>query len=274
MGPCTELEYLGIVLDSVAMEARLPDDKKERLIEMLKRYSKIKSCTKLKLLSLLGHMSFASKVVMPGRSFMSYLLELTRGNVDNHQVININADCRADMSMWLTFINGWNGRSFFIDSDVSNEDIELYTDASSKLGFGGYYAGAWFQDKWPTELDFTKTDSLSMALLELYPIVMAAMLWGHNWSRKRIIFHCDNQATVQILRKGRSPCSRIMLLMRRLTYCAAINNFVVYSEFIPGICNEIGDALSRFQMDRFRRLAPAAQKNATPCIPYDRIIYP
>ena len=79
IGPVTELEYLGIILDSVNMLARLPADEVQRLIEMLNKYSTMESCTKVKLLSLLGHLSFASKVVVPGRSFMSYLLKLIGG---------------------------------------------------------------------------------------------------------------------------------------------------------------------------------------------------
>ena len=70
MGPLTKLEYLGIILDSVKMQAELPQDKVDRLIKMLRKYSKKTSCTKLAVLSLLGHMSFASKVIVPGRSFM------------------------------------------------------------------------------------------------------------------------------------------------------------------------------------------------------------
>ena len=56
-------------------------------------------------------------------------------------------------------------------TDVTNDDIELYTDASSTKRFGGYFAGKWFQDSWPEELSMSVNNdkSLSMALLELYP---------------------------------------------------------------------------------------------------------
>ena len=85
--------------------------------------------------------------------------------------------------------------------------------------------------------DYFRQQTLSMAFLELYPIVMAAMIWGHQWSKKRIIFRCDNLGTIHILRKGRSKCSSTMLSMRRSTWCVATNNFSFYSEFIPGIKN-------------------------------------
>lgn len=276
VGPVTELEYLGIILDSVNMLARLPQDKVQRLISMLQQFSKKTKCTKLELLSLLGHMSFASKVIVPGRSFMSYLLQLTKGVGSYHDIVHLNKDCKQDMKMWIKFLENWNGVSFFIDSTVTNADIELFTDASSTKGFGGYYAGKWFQGSWPEELSkyASENKQLSMALLELYPIVMAAMIWGHQWSKKRIIFRCDNLGTCHILRKGRSKCSNIMLLMRRLTWCAATNNFSFYSEHIRGVKNSISDAISRFQEVRFRQLAPNAEKEPVPCIPFQEIIYP
>lgn len=138
------------------------------------------------------------------------------------------------------------------------------------------FAGKWFQDTWPEELSMNvHTDqSLSMALLELYPIVMSAILWGNQWTKKRIIFRCDNLSCVYILRKGRSPCSNIMLLMRRLTWCAAMNNFSFYAEHVRSKDNGISDSLSRFQMDRFRHLAPYAEEKPVRCVPYQEVIYP
>ena len=53
--------------------------------------------------------------------------------------------------------------------------------------------------------------------LELYPIVVASILQGKQWSDKRIVFNCDYQATVHIITKGRCKEPVIMKLMRRLT---------------------------------------------------------
>jgi len=49
-----------------------------------------------------------------------------------------------------------------------------------------------------------------------------------------------------------------MALVHILFYCAAQNNFNICVQHIPGVDNVIADALSRFQQDRFRRLAPKA----------------
>lgn len=131
------------------------------------------------------------------------------------------------------------------------------------------FEGHWFQGFFPPEILQERT---SMALFELYPIVMACVLWGHLWSRKRILFHCDNMATVGIISKGRSKVDSIMKLMRRLTLLAAKNNFVILAQHIAGKQNCIADALSRWQMTRFRGLAPHADHLPTPCRPMQELM--
>lgn len=201
-GPCEEMEYLGIILDSSKMEARIPLEKVERLFFLIGNLKSKRSCTKRELLSILGHFNFAARIIPAGRSFTSYLLTLAHSVKKLHHHVNLTKECRNDLVMWETFLKQWNGKSFFLDENVTSaSDICLYTDASSTMGFGGYYDGKWFQGKWPSEIQNLGDDPLSMALWELYPIVVAAMLWGHKWSGMRIKFWCDNLATVQIIKK-------------------------------------------------------------------------
>lgn len=262
-GPCHVIEYLGIFLDSIKMEARLPRDKIVRIQQIIESFSMRNSCTKKELLSLLGHLNFACRVILPGRSFMSHLIKLSTTVKKLHHHVHLKS-CRPDLAMWSSFLEGWNGVSFFINDDITNAaDISLFTDATL-TSFGGIYVNQWFQGDFPWELSNEQT---SMAFYELYPIVIACVLWGHNWSRKRILFNCDNLATVEIVRKGRSKIPSIMKLMRTLTYHSALNNFVIHAQHIPGINNCIADSISRYQMRKFRALAPHANSTPTPCLP-------
>jgi hypothetical protein len=274
MGPATVMEYLGIILDSHLMQARLPMDKVTRIREMLDNFCNKKSCTKRELLQLLGHLNFASRVIVPGRSFVSYLLCLASSVRELHHRVHLNSACREDLIMWKLFIEQWNGVSFFYEIKKTPADsMHLYTDASSTIGFGGYFQGHWFCDKWPHELPKEEDKDTSMAFRELYPIVIAALLWGHQWSTKRILFHCDNETTVKIIHKGRSKALSIMKLMRQLTWCSAQHNFCIYSEHLPGKTNLIADALSRFQMEKFRHLAPAADSLPQPCPTLEQVLW-
>lgn len=265
IGPVTCLEYLGIILDTEKLEARLPADKIQRICEFLSNLLSTKSCTKRELLQLLGHLNFAARVILPGRSFVSYLIDLSTTAKDLHHYVYLSKECRTDLKLWLCFLKNWNGINMFYNRHfTSSFDMELYTDSSRK-GFGGYYKGEWFSSAWSSDLSFPNEKDFSMAFLELYPIVVAAIIWGPQWTQKRVLFWCDNEATVAIVKKGRSKCLRIMSLMRTLTWCACKYNFHFSAKHVPGYCNEISDALSRFQTDRFQRLAPNAAKHPRQC---------
>lgn len=266
MGPSTVMEYLGIILDSELMQARLPAEKVVRITDLLGSFIARKTCTKRELLQLLGHLNFASRVIIPGRSFVSYLLSLASSVKEYHHHVHLSTSCREDMNMWLLFLQQWNGTCFFHETElISNTDLKLYTDASSTIGYGGYFQDHWFYDTWPVGLQLPGDQELSMAFLELYPIVVAAMLWGHLWTSKRILFYCDNMSTVYIIKKGRSKVQSIMQLMRHLTWMSAKQNFCIYAEHLPGVSNVLADCLSRLQVQRFLELAPSADKQPHKC---------
>ena len=71
-----------------------------------------------------------------------------------------------------------------------------------------------------------------------------------------------NEATVAIVRKGRSKSIEIMRLMRQLTWCACQNNVTFSAKHVPGVKNNISDALSRLQIEKFRSWAPQAEKQS------------
>lgn len=272
VGPTTELEYLGLTLDTQAMECRLPPDKLHRIKGMVNRFLGRSKCTKQEMLSLLGHLAFAARVIPPGRTFMARLFKAAYSVNRLHHRVYLGHEAKEDLRMWATFLNNWDGISLFIDGiETLAEDMGLYTDASGVIGYGGYFQGHWFNGEWSHDLLRNLERNVSISFQELYPIVVAAMLWGQHWKRKRIIFYCDNKGTVHILNKGRSKSSDIMKLMRRLTLMAAKFNFCFKAVFLPGRENSIADSLSRFQMERFRQLAPNA--DLQPCrIPF-RIIF-
>ena len=266
IGPTLQLQYLGIILDTDKMEARLPEDKLSRIIRILDLLESKHSISKKELLSLLGHLNFASRVIPQGRSFVSYLLSLATTVKALHHHVRLDKECRLDIAMWRRFLKYWNGVAMFLEKDVTKAtDIVLYTDAAASVGFGGFFQDRWFQERWAPEFMLKDNTQLSMAFLELYPIVVSAILWGSEWQGKKILFYCDNEATVHIIMKGRSKIQHIMRLMRRLTWCAAKGNFIILAKHIPGVNNDIADALSRFQMSRFRKLAPRAALTSCTC---------
>ena len=273
IGPTVCLEYLGIILDSSKMEARLPMDKVQRILQFIEGLLGETRCTKLKLLQLLGHFNFASRVVLPGRSFVSYLIHLSTTVKGLYDFVRLDKHCREDLLMWYRFLKDWNGVSLFYDRTCTiSTDMELFTDASL-IGFGGIFNTQWFCSAWPESIPSVEDADLSMAFRELYPIVAAAIIWGKQWTGKRIVFVCDNQSTVFILERGRSRCLAIMKLMRTLTWTAATNNFHFTSRHLYGVRNKTADSLSRLLLQRFRELAPGADKEPQICPTPEQLIW-
>ena len=264
IGPSREIEFMGIILDSVRMEARLPQDKLIRINQLLNSFKNRRSARLVELQSLIGTLQFACKVVVPGRTFLQRAINLTRGVPSRFHHIRLNKEFLKDLAMWKIFLSKWNGRSFFLESTPTPaHNLALYTDAAGSIGFGGYFQGKRFQGRWPPNMQLNQQQGISIEWQELFPIVVACAIWHPLLAGKRLQLWCDNLSVVFIINSGHSKTPRIMDLVRRLVLLSMQHNFVVRARHVPGVSNAIADALSRFQMQRFRVLAPDADQN--PC---------
>ena len=264
-GPATTLGFLGLELDSVRQQIRLPVEKLQAMLKELDQWQQKKKATKRQLLSLIGKLSFAARAVPAGRLFIRRLITQTTKVNQLHHHICLDEEAQADISWWKSFLPTWNGTALFVDKTATAAaDLEIYTDASGAHGCGAYYKGAWFHYDWQPTQQLSKKTSISIQWQELFAILAAALTWGHHWQQKKILFHCDNLPIVQAWEGKGSKQPRLMSLLRKLFLTAAKNNFTVTMRHLPGKTNEIADALSRKQYDRFFSLAPQAQEKPTP----------
>ena len=101
------------------MRTCLPPDKLTALMEELNNFSLLHSsshrCTEWQLLSLIGKLSFACKVIPVGRIFLRRVLD-TAHSVDGLSYhIHITDETLKDISWWQTFAQSWNGITFFLN---------------------------------------------------------------------------------------------------------------------------------------------------------------
>ena len=158
--------------------------------------------------------------------------------------------------MWSLFIDQWNGVGMFLSSQWdTSETLSLFTDASGFIGYGGFFQTHWFHGKWLPH-QHLGSPGISILWQELFAIIVACHLWGSQWTSKRIKFHCDNLGVVEVINSRKSKVPRVMELVRALTLCTLKHNFYFQAVHVPGKLNTIADSVSRFQMERFRQLAP------------------
>ena len=252
-GPTKIIEYLGIVIDSEVMELRISETRLEEITKLLYEWKNRKSCVKRQLLSLIGKLGFVSRVVRPSRTFLRRMIELSKKVKHLHHHIRLNLECQKDILWWIKYLPDWNGKSVFYDECwSSNCELDLYTDASN-VGYGAYFRGHWISQSFVGKHEWMS--KMGITWRELFAIVVASNTWGNQLCSKRILFHCDNEAVVHILKSGSSKDNSRMVLVRSLFYICARFNFECSAVHVPGIQNEIADALSRMDIARFRDLA-------------------
>lgn len=253
-GPSTTLIFLGIELDTVNMEARLPEEKIVKIQNALHSAKRRKKMTLRELQSLIGLLNFACCVVVPGRAFLRRLIALTRGVSKPHFRIRMNSQARLDLNAWCEFIDNFNGKSMFINEDWQNSHkLNLYTDAAGKFGYGAVFGTKWFYGTWE---DLSLQQDYNITFKELFPIVIAVETWGQALANQSILFHSDNIAVVEIINKISSKDTSVMCLVRRLVLACLRHNILFQAEHIPGKINTVPDLLSRLQVQKFLGLAP------------------
>ena len=193
--PSREIEFMGIILDSVRMEARLPQDKLVRINQLLNSFKNRRSVRLVELLqSLIGTLQFSCKVVVPGRTFLQRPINLTRGVPSRFHHIRLNKEFSKDLAMWKIFLSKWNRGSFFLESTPTPaQNLELYTDAAGSTGFGGYFQGKWFQGRWPPNMQLNHQQGISIACKSSFPSLLPApygtLFWPANASNSGAIIY-------------------------------------------------------------------------------------
>ena len=258
VGPSTSLVFLGLEIDSIRQIVSVPPDKLVKITDKVKTASEASSMTLRGLQSVIGSLSFICRAISPGRAFLRRLIDLTIGIKSPWRRIRMSPGAKGDLAMWLGFLKDFNGRAIFPEQFWREDrDLELYTDASGSMGCGGFYQGKWFQCKWPLNLS---SSCRSIAWKEFFPILVSVVLWGDLLRGMRIVIRSDNESVVSIVNRQTSKCPSIMTLVRFFVLQCLKRNITFSARHIPGKDNNIADALSRFQVHRFRHLAPEADQ--------------
>ena len=250
----------GIEVDTIASEARLPQEKLSKATQLLSDMQKRKKVTLKQLQELLGFLNFICKVVVPGRVFLRRLTDLTKGLQSPNHFIRLTKAARSDLSTWLSFLQAHNGISILRPLRwVTSTNLQLYSDSAGSCGFAAVLGSHWISGPFPDDWK-----SFHISILELYPILLAIFTWAPLLANKCIIFHCDNLNVVYAINSQTSKQPTLMILLRKLVLACLNFNILFTAKHIKGKHNVIPDFISRFQMQHARQLAPWLDLHPTP----------
>ena len=239
-GPANVLTFLGLELDTLLMEARLPQDKLVTYTQDVANALTLSKISLRDLQSIIGKLQFATRVIPSGRAFLRRLHNLTIGIEKPFYFIRLTRPAKLDLSMWLSFLNTFNGVTIISPRARCPSREATFCSDSSKLGFGITYQDQWMCGLWPPHWQ-----TLNIAVLELYPIFMAISMFSTALTNSHVTFFTDNNAVVEIVNKQSSKCNVTMQIIRPLVLVLLKYNITLLCKHIAGIDNTLCDSLSR-----------------------------
>ena len=274
--PSTSVVYLGIELDSVVMEVRLPDRKVVRLKQLVSEFKEKSSCTLHELQVLCGHLAHASRVVRGGRTFSRRLINFTKYMSNMSRRVMVPDWLVDDLEWWSSFFSVYNGQCPII-KNISILELKVESD-SSMTGFGARFGSNWFLGVWhlpfpppgvprhhyavpPSEYE----SDLNINVLELWPIVEAAFRWGKSWKGYKVRVLTDNTQVLSMINTGRSSNVTCMHWLREIFWLSFIYDFHLVASHISTKENVLPDYLSRFCDPKRRAFIPSTLTRGLCC---------
>jgi hypothetical protein len=259
------LIFMGIELDSINMQARLPQDKLAKALKLVRTFQSVPKLTVQQLESLVGVLNFACSVVAPGRPFLGRLHQMLRGRPVRipHLHLRLTRGAKEDLKMWESFLHQFNGVSMFLPNDpVSASSLGLYFHSSDK-GLGICFNNQWVSIPWPQE--WLSKKPLTRPLLT----VLIAVEVFHNVLRdKRVALESSDPDLKKAVNAQSHKDAKVMVILRDLVLRLLRSNIYLTITLSP-LPNQPAVFLSDLQVQEFREVLPLADLEpfqVPPCV--------
>ena len=274
----TKLTFLGLLIDTLNQCVFVPIDKVKKAVDLIESVltKKSKKLTLYQLQKNCGFLNFLGRCIIPGRAFTRRLYSYTTNDkLKPHHHIRINTELRADLTMWLTFLQHPSVfcRPFLDFSQVLVADeIDMYSDASGKLGMGAICDKAWMFQMWAP--DFIKKVHPSIEYLELFAVTAAVLTWIHQFKNRRIILSCNSKSVVDMINYTTTSFKNCMVLIRMIVLKGLLENVRIFAKHVKGTKNTLADSLSRNKIDYFHQLCKEGRQMSIVPEPVPEAIWP
>ena len=259
--PSTCTTFLGVEIDTVTMELRLPESKIIKLNSFLDKYVDSDRISKKDLESLGGLLSHCASLVRGGKTFCRRLYNLYK-EICNRGSKNIGIPLvvKSDLQWWRVFCRTFNGVS-----QINNVDYHhpMISDASLK-GFGVYMGHDWAAGSWevvpefevqsecshivnPPVQDRDLVDFSNINVLELWPILVGIKRWSKILRNKSLTLFTDNTQVMHMLLKGSSTNLTCMAWIKEIYWTCVFNNIDLKPKYVNTHNNLVADTLSRLK---------------------------
>ncbi len=242
--PAQVMEFLGVLFNTLTLTMEVTPDRLVEINEILRLWQGKRVASKRELQSLIGKLIFVAKCVVPGRLFISRMLEQLRKLGQGHHKFRLSGEFRKDLAWWRAFMGVYNGVSVIPEQVWSYPDASLATDACPS-GCGGHCGEEFFHTRFPVSI---LNQALHINALECLGVIVAVKMWGRRLSGLKIRLYCDNMVTVSVINSGKARDSFLLSCLRELCFWCARYECCVRAVHLAGVTNRKADCLSRWHL--------------------------
>ena len=243
--PCTSIEFLGFIIDSITMTVKPSKKKCDSIIYAIKNLLKthefsIRTFSEIigKLVALKPGNKYTLLHVKNLEILRNRFLRISKGNYDS--MMFLNDVCLSDLNWWIG-----NMDAFPKPIRLSKVSVNIETDASSEIGWGAHLitknnprvkaGGPWSAEE----------KHLHINILELLAVKMSLNSVGRYLKYEHILIKTDNSTVVACINKQGSSKKKLNRLTRQIWDKMISKHNYISATYIPGKLNVVSDKESR-----------------------------
>ena len=242
LDPSREMEYLGVLINSLQMTLFLPEIKVTKIIKMCQKLTKAHLVTLRELSSLIGTLVSTAPAILPAPlqyRFLQHQVNLSLAKCpDYDKQIYLNPQSKTELQWWIHNLQAHNGRAI----QILPPHLILTSDAAKKGGWGASCQGESTGGQWNQD-----EQSLHINVQELLAAKYALRCFLKDKRDLSIHMMIDNTTALSYLVKmGGTKNLTMTKISKSIWHFLLKRNLTLTAEWIPSQENKISDWESRY----------------------------
>ena len=244
--PAQEMDFLGMVVDSVAMRLKIPGGKIKKNRQEARGLLNPTAVSAREVSRIIGKMTAMSQGIPPAPLFYRCLQRdlsraLERGQQSYETACPLSHGVREELQWWITYLERWNGKSLL----VHQPELTIESDASLR-GWGAASRDVQTGGPWSPE-----EKQYHINCLEILAAFLAIKTFMKNRTDTTILILIDNTTAVAYINNlGGTVSPRATEIAKELWMWCLERNITVKAQYLPGVENVRADMESRIMPDR------------------------
>lgn len=247
--PAQRMVFLGIMIDTIACQLSLPEDKLLQYLQSVLNALEDHANGKLRykdLESLVGKLNWLAEVLIAGRARVRRISScLWMGKSDhrrNYSHANLSAGALEDLYWWRDLLSSPNTVTIWVPffSKQPPVHVSTFSDAAGDVGYSLVINTTVYQGLWADGVPD------SSGFKELIPLLLAVQHLGEEARGRIVLLTTDNVGNVFAINKGSCKSDQSYRLLARIFEIAAAKQIYLVADWVPRDFNAFSDAVSRY----------------------------